>query len=107
METGVRGSGFRSEETTPSPPAHSDVRSRRRVIVERVWPEIDGGRFPIKRSLGETVTVSADIFADGHDLLAGVVKYRALCTGGRIFSASAKATAARRRAAGGGRAAPP
>ena len=56
----------------------NDVRSRRRVIVERVWPEIDSGRFPIKRSLGETVTVSADLFADGHDLLAGVVKYRHL-----------------------------
>src|ERR1051325_1063635 len=76
METGVRGSGFRSEETTPSPPAHSDVRSRRRVIVERIWPEIDGGRFPIKRTVGETVTVRADIFGDGHDLLAGVVTFR-------------------------------
>ena len=52
------------------------ARERGRVIVERVWPEIDGGRFPIKRTIGERVTVSADIFADGHDLLAGVVKYR-------------------------------
>ncbi len=49
---------------------------RGRVIVERVWPQIDGGRFPIKRTIGERVTVSADIFADGHDLLAGVVRYR-------------------------------
>ena len=53
-----------------------DLQDRGRVIVERVWPEIDGGRFPIKRSVGEQVTVGADIFADGHDLLAGVVKYR-------------------------------
>jgi starch synthase (maltosyl-transferring) len=52
------------------------ARERGRVIVERVWPEIDGGRFPIKRTIGERVAVSADIFADGHDLLAGVVKYR-------------------------------
>ena len=29
-----------------------DVRARRRVVVERVWPEIDGGRFPIKRLIG-------------------------------------------------------
>jgi len=57
------------------------LRSRGRVIVERVWPEIDGGRFPIKRSCGEAVTVSADIFADGHDLLAGVVKYRRVPAG--------------------------
>ena len=66
--------------TTASSRERTDpgLRSRRRVIVERVWPEIDGGRFPIKRSVGEPVTVSADIFADGHDLLAGVVKYRHL-----------------------------
>jgi starch synthase (maltosyl-transferring) len=48
----------------------------RRVIVERMRPDIDAGRFPIKRAIGESVTVSADVFADGHDLLAGVLKYR-------------------------------
>jgi starch synthase (maltosyl-transferring) len=46
------------------------------VIVEHVSPEIDGGRFPIKRTPGEDVRVVADMFADGHDLLAGVVRYR-------------------------------
>src|SRR6186713_175839 len=54
---------------------------RQRVIVERLQPEIDGGRFPIKRTPGESVVVTADVFADGHDLLAGVVKYRALDVG--------------------------
>ena len=48
------------------PPAPADA--LRRVIVERVQPEIDGGRFPIKRTPGESVNVTADIFADGHDL---------------------------------------
>jgi starch synthase (maltosyl-transferring) len=47
-----------------------------RVIVEHVEPEIDGGRFPIKRSIGEWVDVTADLLADGHDRLAGVLKYR-------------------------------
>ena len=51
---------------------------QQRVIVEHVQPEIDGGRFPIKRTPGESVDVTADVFADGHDLLAGVVKYRAM-----------------------------
>ncbi len=46
-----------------------------RVIVEGVEPEIDGGRFPIKRIVGEEVVVSADIFAEGHDVLMAVVKY--------------------------------
>jgi starch synthase (maltosyl-transferring) len=55
---------------------------RYRVIVDRVAPEIDGGRFPIKRTVGESVRVTADMFADGHDLLAGVVKYRFLSAAG-------------------------
>src|SRR5689334_7776082 len=48
----------------------------RRVIVERIEPEIDGGRFPIKRTVGETVDVSATIFADGHDVVAAVLRDR-------------------------------
>ena len=47
-----------------------------RVVIEGVRPEIDAGLFPIKRTVGEEVTVSADIFAEGHDLLAAVVKHR-------------------------------
>ncbi|MCI0483048.1 MAG: alpha-1,4-glucan--maltose-1-phosphate maltosyltransferase [candidate division NC10 bacterium] len=49
---------------------------RGRVIIEGVKPEIDGGRFPIKRTVGERVIVEADIFAEGHDVLAGVLRYR-------------------------------
>ncbi|TMA13871.1 MAG: DUF3416 domain-containing protein, partial [Deltaproteobacteria bacterium] len=45
-------------------------RGRRRVVIEGVRPEIDGGRFPIKRAIGEKVIVEADIFADGHDSLS-------------------------------------
>jgi starch synthase (maltosyl-transferring) len=47
--------------------------SRRRVAIERIRPEIDGGRFPVKRTAGETVEVSADIFADGHDVIVAVL----------------------------------
>lgn len=55
----------------------SDLKdSRRHVVIERVQPEIDGGRFPIKRTVGERVVVEADIFADAHDALSGVLKYR-------------------------------
>src|SRR5262245_1043291 len=52
----------------------------RRVIVERLQPEIDGGRFPIKRAIGETVGVPATILADGHDLIAAVLCDRHLPT---------------------------
>src|SRR5262249_16763418 len=49
---------------------------RRRVVVERIQPAVDGGRFPIKRTLGESVTVTADIFSDGHEVVAAVLRYR-------------------------------
>src|SRR5829696_1502555 len=56
----------------------SGGRSPSRVIIEGVHPEIDGGRFPIKRTIGEDVIVAADIFAEGHDVLAAVLKHRGL-----------------------------
>jgi len=49
---------------------------RKRVVVESVTPEVDSGRFPAKREVGDTVVVEADIFADGHDSLAAVVRHR-------------------------------
>lgn len=49
---------------------------RERVQIEGVWPEIDGGRFPIKRTVGEKVRVEADMFGDGHDMISGVIVYR-------------------------------
>ena len=53
-----------------------DERLLRRVAIENVYPEVDGGRFPIKRTPGETVIVNADIIADGHDLLSAVLLHR-------------------------------
>lgn len=49
---------------------------RRRVQIEGVSPEIDCGRFPIKRTVGEKVHVEADMFADGHDVVVGAILYR-------------------------------
>ncbi len=39
-------------------------------------PQVDLGRFPIKRVIGEAVTVEADVFADGHDQVACALLYR-------------------------------
>jgi starch synthase (maltosyl-transferring) len=58
-----------------------DTTGRRRVVVDRVMPEIDGGRFAIKRACGEPVTVDADVFADGHDALAVRLRFRHEGTG--------------------------
>ncbi|MGH9715511.1 MAG: alpha-1,4-glucan--maltose-1-phosphate maltosyltransferase [Candidatus Acidiferrales bacterium] len=48
----------------------------RRTMIESVRPEIDGGQFPIKRTVGEKVEVTADIFCDGHDWLSARLLYR-------------------------------
>jgi starch synthase (maltosyl-transferring) len=49
---------------------------RRRVVIENIKPEVDCGRFPIKRAVGEKVVVMADLFADGHDALAASLLYK-------------------------------
>lgn len=49
---------------------------RKRVVIDAVRPQIDGGRFAVKRALGETVTVRADVLADGHDRLRVELLYR-------------------------------
>jgi starch synthase (maltosyl-transferring) len=49
---------------------------RRRVILEGMEPEIDAGRFPIKRTVGERVLVEVDAFTDGHDALSCRLAWR-------------------------------
>jgi starch synthase (maltosyl-transferring) len=58
-------------------PSRSKVEDgRKRVVIEGVSPEIDCGRFPIKRVIGEKVVVEVDMFTDGHDAISGIVLYR-------------------------------
>jgi starch synthase (maltosyl-transferring) len=47
-----------------------------RPVIEAVRPQVDGGRYPAKAATGDVVTVEADAFADGHDLLACEVRHR-------------------------------
>lgn len=47
-----------------------------RIQIQNVQPQVDCGRYPVKRTVGDRVEVTADIFKDGHDLLRAVVKYR-------------------------------
>ena len=47
-----------------------------RIQIQYPAPSVDGGRYAAKRCLGDTVTVSADIFRDGHDKLRAVVRFR-------------------------------
>ncbi len=47
-----------------------------RLVIECVTPEVDAGRFPVKRIVGDLCEIGADIYKDGHELLAGHVRYR-------------------------------
>ncbi len=49
---------------------------RSRVVIEGVAPEIDGGMFPIKRVVGDKVTIEVDAFTDGHDALSLLLLHR-------------------------------
>ena len=46
------------------------------VVIENVSPVVDGGQLPLKRVVGEALVVEADIFKDGHDITAAVLKWR-------------------------------
>ncbi|MEP7071919.1 MAG: alpha-1,4-glucan--maltose-1-phosphate maltosyltransferase [Verrucomicrobiota bacterium] len=48
------------------------------VVIENLQPLIDGGRYPVKRVVGEDLVVEADIFKDGHDYVAAALKWRLL-----------------------------
>ena len=47
-----------------------------RVAIEAVVPELDGGRFPVKRVVGDVLEVEADVFCDGHDKIACALMIR-------------------------------
>jgi starch synthase (maltosyl-transferring) len=50
---------------------------RKRVVIELKSPKVECGRYPARRFHGDTVTVTAAVFGDGHDLVAGQLLYRA------------------------------
>src|SRR6266852_3541244 len=60
-------------ETWASPSDPTGPRFR----IEDVYPCVDGGRYPVKRIAGESVDVWADIFREGHDVLAAALLWRA------------------------------
>ena len=53
-----------------------NAKERARVVIEAVFPQIDAGRFPVKRAMGEEVVVEANVFADGHDAVRCTLLFR-------------------------------
>ncbi len=72
-ETAARTQPVTESRSSP----RATERPPKRIEIQYPAPAVDGGRFPAKRCIGDTVTVSADIFRDGHDILRAVVRYRA------------------------------
>ena len=71
----------RGRKTRLAVTANASIRSvgdlsRHRIYIEGVYPVVDGGRFPVKRTVGEEMEVWADIFRDGHAVLAADLLWR-------------------------------
>ena len=64
----ARRSGLPDDDPTRQPP--------RRIVIQYPTPSVDDGRYPVKRCVGDRVTVEADVFRDGHELIRAVVSYR-------------------------------
>jgi starch synthase (maltosyl-transferring) len=47
-----------------------------RICIERIAPYVDGGQVPAKGIVGQSIEVAANIFMDGHDLLAARLIWR-------------------------------
>ena len=61
----------------PDEPPAGALGTRRSIAIERVDPQLDDGRHPVKRVAGDMLLVTADVFADGHDLLDASLLLRA------------------------------
>jgi starch synthase (maltosyl-transferring) len=78
---GDRGDEFGQREglvtrTRKAPHVHHPAwNSENRIVVEGVHPELDGGRYPVKRIVGDLFEVWADIFRDGHDVLRAALRW--------------------------------
>src|SRR3954466_477744 len=67
-EIGKRTADVPAVPRTQAPPP--------RIRIQLPRPTIEEGRWPIKRTVGDTIAVSADVFRDGHEVLRAVVRFR-------------------------------
>jgi starch synthase (maltosyl-transferring) len=73
---GTNGANGATGEDAPLTPATTTARKApSRIRILDVRPQVDNGRFPIKRTVGDRVEVSAEVFRDGHDAIRVVLRY--------------------------------
>jgi starch synthase (maltosyl-transferring) len=73
---GQRPTPKRIAVAEPAPAIDPGGSPQARILIEAVEPELDGGRFPVKRVVGDVLEVWADILCDGHDVLGAAILYR-------------------------------
>jgi len=63
---------------TGHPASANSAAQQARIVVDRLTPRVEGGSFAVKRTIGRPIVVEADVFADGHDVLAAEVLWKAV-----------------------------
>ena len=76
MSTRAAKTDPRSEAVPAAADTAPGGRAPARIVIQYPTPSVDGGRYPVKRCVGDNVAVSADVFRDGHELIRAVVRYR-------------------------------
>jgi starch synthase (maltosyl-transferring) len=77
-EQNVKQSVAATEFEAIQDPTHASPAdpSGSRFLIEKIFPSVDDGRFPVKRIAAEAVDVWADILREGHDVLAAALLWR-------------------------------
>jgi starch synthase (maltosyl-transferring) len=65
------------ERARPNARSLNEALKAPRIAIEQISPAVDGGQFPIKRLVGQRITVEADIVTDGHDVVAAELLWKA------------------------------
>lgn len=66
----------KTTKTKAAKPSQGDMSGKQRVIIKNVSPQVDHNQFPVKRTVGDAVEVTADIFADSHDKVQPYLAFR-------------------------------
>ena len=68
--------GITAEQPGTDRAGWHDIATRNRFLIENIYPSVECGRFAVKRTAGEPVEVWADVFREGHDVIAASVLWR-------------------------------
>ena len=52
------------------------MQNQERVVLSNIQPQIDGGAYPVKRVVGQSLNVTVDVLCDGHDILQAALLYK-------------------------------